>query len=70
MSTSIETAPNPETAEPANPFLQFVDPRRYRELVEFANKHTEPGRLICPLSHPGPRPTKAPIDRATGLRGR
>ena len=70
MPGSIETAPNTQTEEAANPFLQFVDPGRYRELVEFANKHTEPGRLICPLSHPVPRPTKAPIDRATGLRGR
>ena len=70
MSTSIETAPDTETEEPANPFLQFVDPRRYRELVELANKHTEPGRLICPLSHAAPGPTKPLIDRATGLRGR
>lgn len=70
MPTSIETAPSAETEEPANPFLQFVDPRRYRERVELANKHSEPGRLICPLSHPAPRPTKAPIDRVTGLRGR
>lgn len=75
MSTSIETAPITETAETAtaelwNPFLQFVDPRRYYELVELANKRADRGRLICPLSHPGPGPSGAPIDRPTAWRGR
>jgi len=53
MSTSIETALNTEAADVSNPFLQFVDPTRYRELVNLANKRAQPGRLVCPLSHPG-----------------
>lgn len=55
MSTSIVTALNTEAADLSNPFLQFVDPRRYRELVDLANKRAGPGRRVCPLSHPGPQ---------------
>jgi len=50
MSTSIEAALNTEAADVSNPFLQFVDPRRYRELVDLVKKRAEPGRLICPLT--------------------
>jgi len=55
MSTSVETALNTEAADVSNPFLQFVDPRRYRELVDLVSKRAEPGRLVCPLSHRGPQ---------------
>jgi len=33
-----------------NPFLQFVDPPMYRQLVERALRGAETGRLITPLS--------------------
>ncbi len=62
MPKSVESAPSTEAAELSNPFLQFVDPRRYRELVELANKRTEPGRLVCPLTRTGPSPTRGVVD--------
>jgi hypothetical protein len=63
MSTALETTTDVEMAEPANPFLQFVDPRRYRELVELANKHTEPARLVSPLSQAPLKPIRSDADR-------
>jgi len=48
-----EQLPSAETgddAAPANPFLQFVDPAGYRQLVEHAMTKTESGRLVTPLS--------------------
>jgi hypothetical protein len=35
---------------PVNPFLQFVDPAGFRQLVEHAMTKTESGRLVTPLS--------------------
>jgi len=46
-------APDSTPAGPAgrsNPFLQFVDPAQYRQLVDRALGNAEPGRLITPLS--------------------
>jgi hypothetical protein len=48
-------APAPDSqpasdSEPSNPFLQFVDPAQYRQLVDRALGNAEPGRLITPLS--------------------
>jgi hypothetical protein len=73
MSTSLVTAPIAETAQTEttelwNPFLQFVDPRRYHELVELANKRAVPSRYVCPLSHPDP--TRTLSERASASRGR
>ena len=39
-----------DASEPANPFLQFVDPSTYRQMVARALSSTEAGRLITPLS--------------------
>jgi hypothetical protein len=39
-----------DPSEPANPFLQFVDPLTYRQMVARALSSTEAGRLITPLS--------------------
>ena len=52
MSTPVETVPAAEPVDLSNPFLQFVDPKRYRELVELAHQRTATGRLISPLSRP------------------
>ena len=43
-------AESTESAHPSNPFLQFVDPAAYRQLVERALVTREPGRLVTPLS--------------------
>jgi hypothetical protein len=45
--------------EESNPFLQFVDPPKYRELIEQARSSTEGGRLITPLSRLQHRKTGA-----------
>jgi hypothetical protein len=45
------TEPPPsQSPQVSNPFLQFVDPAAYRQLVERAAGRTEPGRLVTPLS--------------------
>lgn len=45
------TDPGPNQSPPvSNPFLQFVDPAAYRQLVERAVGSAEPGRLVTPLS--------------------
>lgn len=52
-SASDNAAVSPSPTNPAhrsNPFLQFVDPPAYRQLVERALSGTEAGRLITPLS--------------------
>ena len=52
-SVSDQPAIDPRPSEsPAcsNPFLQFVDPPMFRQLVERAASRTEGGRLITPLS--------------------
>ena len=36
-------------APDANPFLQFVDPEQYRDLVNRAKGRSETGRFITPL---------------------
>lgn len=48
-----EPATDDGPAQPSarsNPFLQFVDPPTYRQLVERALSSTEAGRLVTPLS--------------------
>jgi hypothetical protein len=55
-SSESGTDPQPSDEQPgeppavSNPFLQFVDPAAYRQLVERAVNGTEAGRLITPLS--------------------
>ena len=46
---ATDTEPT-QSANGFNPFLQFVDPAAYRQLVEQATGSTEPGRLVTPLS--------------------
>ncbi len=46
---ATDTGPS-ESAPGSNPFLQFVDPAAYRQLVERAVRSQEPGRLVTPLS--------------------
>jgi len=54
MSNVPSPAPDSRTGaelpEPSNPFLQFVDPQRYRNLCEIAHQRTAAGRFISPLS--------------------
>jgi hypothetical protein len=44
-----DSEPSDRSDQP-NPFLQFVDPAGYRQMVERALGKAEPGRLITPLS--------------------
>lgn len=56
MPGLVEAAPETGATEPSNPFLQFVDPMRYREMVDIVNKRAPPGRRINPLSRGGTEP--------------
>jgi hypothetical protein len=44
------TASTEEATDLSNPFLQFVHPMLYRELVDLALKRAKTGRLIRPLA--------------------
>jgi hypothetical protein len=45
-------ATDPGPTHPSDPFLQFVDPPMYRQLVERVLSSSGAGRLISPLSRP------------------